>query len=639
VLDGLDVDEAERLRLVNNTRVGVVGGQQVVPGIRQTQGPRTIFPALSAVMWLSDTTREWDTFDRDGERPEWIDEDEWNACATSGGDDWTGDFFDGARDWLATFDGVDCNDVRADWDKARNPDYVPIGVAASAGGFPASFSACGYSTPSCSSFSADIFWSDTMRTNGTITRKEGWVLRVTRTAGTENGFSFRVKTLSSTGALGSEFIYYGGMSNTDSGAAGSVHSRNASCTTVPNSVQCIVIALGNAASGTWSTTLGLTITRAETSGAISSAPYTPTQLPYVSPVDGTFTGGALPRQQLLTTVWTETGGPYMCRTESFVETAPTIPRPCEPTVPPDEVETERTVEVVPETDPGYVPKSDPARRVSTTEVPDVVRDWEREYDPDSGTLLLLDLELEGVGSCFDNPDECAEWYTDPNKADRMRCTYGGADVALSECEKYARLFKSGAIAAGTPYPGPTGAPNGNPTAPTGAPGGGIAPGANPSDPNATRNCWAGMVSWNPIDWVFTPVKCALEWAFVPRESATKGNVNRMRDAFNQTTLRQITATMDTVMMAIPEEGGCGGIPLDIEWAGVSVHQNLLDGCSPELAGAAGITKSILTAGAITAAVLACSRYLAVIFGFVGYGQVLEMRAAEKAERQASRGNS
>ena len=28
-----------------------------------------------------------------------------------------------------------------------------------------------------------------------------------------------------------------------------------------------------------------------------------------------------------------------------------------------------------------------------------------------------------------------------------------------------------------------------------------------------------MWSWNPIDWVFTPVKCALVWAFVPKPGA------------------------------------------------------------------------------------------------------------------------
>lgn len=37
------------------------------------------------------------------------------------------------------------------------------------------------------------------------------------------------------------------------------------------------------------------------------------------------------------------------------------------------------------------------------------------------------------------------------------------------------------------------------------------------DPGVNQqNCLNGAVSWNPIDWVLVPVKCALTWAFVPK---------------------------------------------------------------------------------------------------------------------------
>jgi hypothetical protein len=50
----------------------------------------------------------------------------------------------------------------------------------------------------------------------------------------------------------------------------------------------------------------------------------------------------------------------------------------------------------------------------------------------------------------------------------------------------------------------------NPT-PTGA------PIPDPSAPG--QNCLAAAWTWNPIDWVFVPVKCALVWAFVPTDGA------------------------------------------------------------------------------------------------------------------------
>lgn len=44
--------------------------------------------------------------------------------------------------------------------------------------------------------------------------------------------------------------------------------------------------------------------------------------------------------------------------------------------------------------------------------------------------------------------------------------------------------------------------------------------ANPPAPadGSITNCLSGAISWNPIDWVFVPVKCVLTWAFEPTPS-------------------------------------------------------------------------------------------------------------------------
>jgi hypothetical protein len=42
-------------------------------------------------------------------------------------------------------------------------------------------------------------------------------------------------------------------------------------------------------------------------------------------------------------------------------------------------------------------------------------------------------------------------------------------------------------------------------------------GSNPTDEPTSDNssCWGSGWSWNPISWVYVPIKCALQWAFVP----------------------------------------------------------------------------------------------------------------------------
>ena len=70
-------------------------------------------------------------------------------------------------------------------------------------------------------------------------------------------------------------------------------------------------------------------------------------------------------------------------------------------------------------------------------------------------LLRVDPTTGARVACFDNPDGCLGWFEDPAKADNYVCTYGGADVALSECDAYAPLFDSSRrTAAGPLYADP-----------------------------------------------------------------------------------------------------------------------------------------------------------------------------------------
>jgi hypothetical protein len=375
-------------------------------------------------------------------------------------------------------------------------------------------------------------------------------------------------------------------------------------------------------------------------------------LPYVNPETGAVPStGEREDMVMMTTVATRSGNRYTCQTAPFKEDAPTIPRPCEPEVPEWEIETERRTEMVPLKDvPTHVPFTVPGREIQRVVKPGPIQDWEEAFpdcDEQTCKVFLMWIDEQGVErNCYDHPDDCVGWYSRADKETRFKCRYGtnlaaAALLALAECTQLAQLFEPNAVESGQAYPDPAKDPAASPGGQTStAPAPATPPGSGPANPEQSRNCFpTGWGIFNPFEWVYLPVRCALEWAFVPRQSVINNNNNTIHGGWNNTAIRQMAMSIETLLAALPDDGGCGGIPLNVTLpGGVQVSETLLNSCGPPLAAAAATTKSILTGSIIVATVLACSRYLAVIFGFVGYGQVIEQRNAERAERKGA-GNS
>jgi len=119
---------------------------------------------------------------------------------------------------------------------------------------------------------------------------------------------------------------------------------------------------------------------------------------------------------------------------------------------------------------------------------------------------------------------CAQWTAKPDA--QLSCTWGPYDMAISVCRNPANGLATRYDTELEPDPNAT---------PTVAPGGAVFPtsGTNPDEnevgtgteagngaapgalPSTGGSCMGGIVSWNPVNWVLTPVKCALKWAFVP----------------------------------------------------------------------------------------------------------------------------
>lgn len=91
--------------------------------------------------------------------------------------------------------------------------------------------------------------------------------------------------------------------------------------------------------------------------------------------------------------------------------------------------------------------------------------------------------------------------------DRVACKWGTRSVEWKYCIPLLGSFDS-----------PTGSTNLDPTTPDTGTGIETAPTTGKgtqSVPTEAQSCIAQAFSWNPVDWVFVPVKCVLTWAFVP----------------------------------------------------------------------------------------------------------------------------
>ena len=60
----------------------------------------------------------------------------------------------------------------------------------------------------------------------------------------------------------------------------------------------------------------------------------------------------------------------------------------------------------------------------------------------------------------------------------------------------------------------------------------------------------GWAAFNPVQWVYKPVKCALVWAFVPREAVVLEATASLSDAWEDTALGTVTAATTAVMAPV-----------------------------------------------------------------------------------------
>lgn len=257
--------------------------------------------------------------------------------------------------------------------------------------------------------------------------------------------------------------------------------------------------------------------------------------------------------------------------------------------------------------------------------PEFLNWWTAYPECRDGSCKLDLVSVPDVQSCFEMAEgACADWFTDPNKATLYQCRYGDHDVALEECNVYARVFQPAAVTAGSAYADPTtGLWSGGQSSPAAASG---FMGSTVQDPEAERQCLPqGWAVLNPVEWVLRPVQCALEWAFVPRPAVTAFEAEAMKAAWDGTSVVQIAGVATTFGTLVGSvDGDCQGppvtFPASLAAFGLSGTWYPLTACEGVPATLAGISRASAVAAVGLAAVFAMMHFFGVSIGFVGMGR-------------------
>lgn len=233
----------------------------------------------------------------------------------------------------------------------------------------------------------------------------------------------------------------------------------------------------------------------------------------------------------------------------------------------------------------------------------------------------------GTIACHFGVDHCYHWhsyYLDHEEAD-VHCQWGQYRVRMRSC--YPSLQTAyrtdnqtttvtdpcqtgdGPDCVPTPDPGdPTPSPSTPPDSTLGT-------GTNPDPGDDTgRSCIASAFSFNPINWVYVPVKCVLRWAFEPDVTSLTTDMQSIATAYHSTDLY---AWQAAVAGALPSfsAGGCSGPHVNFSAVGAHWSGDPLSACAPPLSAAATASTALITIAVCWFGALACVRALGSGFGW------------------------
>lgn len=199
----------------------------------------------------------------------------------------------------------------------------------------------------------------------------------------------------------------------------------------------------------------------------------------------------------------------------------------------------------------------------------------------TGTLDLIDTATGN--SCYGEGYACADWPTKVKEATKkevntdnkettktvsdmpFKCVWAGDDgstkeLPIGECTVLRKQWQPKHTKDGTTAVDPTD-PDTKIDDPIDNP--------QPSDRPSYTDCVKEDISWNPVTWVFTPVKCALDWAFVPSKTNTKTQGVLVRQKVSTTYIDSLIDAFKSAFLGRQEltEAHCLGPEFHLEFMG------------------------------------------------------------------------
>lgn len=229
---------------------------------------------------------------------------------------------------------------------------------------------------------------------------------------------------------------------------------------------------------------------------------------------------------------------------------------------------------------------------------------------------------------------CVGWFTDPAKALNYECHYGTHVVDLAECNVMSNYYDPQKQASGQAYADPE---TGLDVPPATDPQTGVqtpvqtspktdevvsnAPVQDPDE--APRECFPnGWAALNPINWVVQPVQCALSWAFVPRASVVKSDMDSIKNSGAGKAPAVLAAAIAGIQINAPG-GGCGGITVPMIGPADSVHIGpfqILQACPGDMLAPVAMWSRIFgDLGFTVLGLVSVSRHLARVVQYGGLG--------------------
>lgn len=136
-------------------------------------------------------------------------------------------------------------------------------------------------------------------------------------------------------------------------------------------------------------------------------------------------------------------------------------------------------------------------------------------------------------------------------------------------------------------------------------------------PLTNGDCWSGgAFSWNPVDWVLTPIKCGLSWAFVPRTATLATLTATAKTNLTTQGIGPMVAAVTTNVSKVGGSGtGCTGPSVTFAAVGITKVMTPFNACTAPMSTLASISYAMTTIVVVLGGGFVAVKAVGAGFGF------------------------